>query len=200
MLAFSTVFALPFFVLAVAPQLVSRLPRAGGWMNSIKVAMGFLEVAAAMKFISNVDLIWKWGIFTRSFVLAIWIAIGIILAVYLLGKFQLSHDSKPERIGAIRLTCGDTQPLDKLLPAYRAVWREPPLAAIVSPAKRRRTRSRSAAVPGRSTSGSKITTRPRSPRQKLKTSTYFSISLAIPARIAAGWKPIFLLRRTSRRK
>jgi thiol:disulfide interchange protein DsbD len=104
MLAFSSVFALPFFVLAVAPQLVSRLPRAGGWMNSIKVTMGFLEVAAAMKFISNVDLIWKWGIFTRSFVLAVWIAIGIILSVYLLGKFQLSHDSKPERLGAFRLS------------------------------------------------------------------------------------------------
>lgn len=104
MLAFSTVFALPFFVLAMAPQLVSRLPRAGGWMNSIKVSMGFLEVAAAMKFISNVDLIWKWQIFTRTFVLAVWIAIGIILAVYLLGKFQLSHDSKPERLGAFRLS------------------------------------------------------------------------------------------------
>ena len=103
MLAFSTVFALPFFALALAPQYVASLPRAGGWMNSIKVAMGFLEVAAAMKFISNVDLIWKWGIFTRSVVLAIWIAIGIILAFYLLGKFQLPHDSKPERIGAIRL-------------------------------------------------------------------------------------------------
>jgi thiol:disulfide interchange protein DsbD len=103
MLAFSTVFALPFFVLALAPQLVSQLPRAGGWMNSVKVAMGFLEVAAAMKFISNVDLIWKWGIFTRSFVLAIWIAIGAILAVYLLGKFQLFHDTKPEKIGALRL-------------------------------------------------------------------------------------------------
>ncbi len=103
MLAFSTVFALPFFVLALAPQLVSQLPRAGGWMNSVKVAMGFLEVAAAMKFISNVDLIWKWGIFTRSFVLAIWIAIGIILAIYLLGKFQLFHDTKPEKIGALRL-------------------------------------------------------------------------------------------------
>jgi thiol:disulfide interchange protein DsbD len=103
MLAFSTVFALPFFVLALAPQYVSSLPRAGGWMNSIKVAMGFLEVAAAMKFISNVDLIWKWGIFTRPIVLAIWIAIGIILAIYLLGKFQLPHDSKPERIGAFRL-------------------------------------------------------------------------------------------------
>ncbi len=103
MLAFSSVFALPFFVLALAPQLVSTLPRAGGWMNSIKVAMGFLEVAAAMKFISNVDLIWKWGIFTRTFVLAVWIAIGIILAIYLLGKFQLPHDSKPERIGAMRV-------------------------------------------------------------------------------------------------
>ena len=103
MLAYSTIFALPFFVLALAPQLVAQLPRAGGWMNSVKVAMGFLEVAAAMKFISNVDLIWRWGIFTRSAVLAIWIALGIILAVYLLGKFQLSHDSKPERIGAFRL-------------------------------------------------------------------------------------------------
>jgi thiol:disulfide interchange protein len=103
MLAFSTVFALPFFVLALLPQYVSSLPRAGGWMNSVKVAMGFLEVAAAMKFLSNVDLIWKWGIFTRPVVLAIWIAIFAVLAVYLLGKFQLPHDSKPERIGAFRL-------------------------------------------------------------------------------------------------
>jgi thiol:disulfide interchange protein DsbD len=103
MLAFSTVFAIPFFILALVPQWVSQLPRAGGWMNSVKVAMGFLEVAAAMKFISNVDLVWKWGIFTRDVVLAIWIAIGIILSLYLLGKFQLSHDSKPERIGAMRL-------------------------------------------------------------------------------------------------
>ena len=103
MLAFSTVFALPFFVLALVPQYMSSLPRAGGWMNSVKVSMGFLEVAAAMKFISNVDLIWHWGIFTRPVVLAIWIALGVILAVYLLGKFQLFHDSKTERIGAFRL-------------------------------------------------------------------------------------------------
>jgi thiol:disulfide interchange protein DsbD len=103
MLAYSAVFALPVFLLALLPQFVAQLPRAGGWMNSVKVAMGFLEVAAAMKFISNVDLVWKWGIFTRNAVLAIWIAIGVILSLYLLGKFQLSHDSKPERIGAIRL-------------------------------------------------------------------------------------------------
>ena len=104
MLAFSSVFALPFFVLALVPQYISQLPRAGGWMNSVKVAMGFLEVAAAMKFLSNVDLVWKWGVFTRDVVLAVWIAIGVVLAFYLLGKFQLSHDSKPERIGAFRLT------------------------------------------------------------------------------------------------
>ena len=103
MLAFSTVFALPFFVLALAPQMLAQLPRAGGWMNSVKVAMGFLEVAAAMKFISNVDLVWKWGIFTRDVVLAVWIAIGIVLSIYLLGKFQLAHDSKPERLGAFRM-------------------------------------------------------------------------------------------------
>ena len=103
MLAFSAVFALPFFVLALVPQYISQLPRAGGWMNSVKVAMGFLEVAASMKFLSNVDLVWKWGIFTRDVVLAVWIAIGVVLAFYLLGKFQLSHDSKPERIGAFRL-------------------------------------------------------------------------------------------------
>jgi thiol:disulfide interchange protein len=103
MLAFSTVFAIPFFILALVPQWISQLPRAGSWMSSVKVTMGFLEVAAAMKFISNVDLVWKWGIFTRTAVLAIWIAIGITLALYLLGKFQLKHDSKPERIGSIRL-------------------------------------------------------------------------------------------------
>ncbi|MGH9820622.1 MAG: protein-disulfide reductase DsbD family protein, partial [Pyrinomonadaceae bacterium] len=103
MLAFSTVFALPFFILALMPQLISQLPRAGGWMNSVKVAMGFLEVAAAMKFLSNVDLVWKWGIFTRDVVLAIWIAIGVVLSLYLLGKFQLAHDSKPERLGAFRM-------------------------------------------------------------------------------------------------
>jgi thiol:disulfide interchange protein DsbD len=103
MLAFSTVFALPFFILALVPQWVSQLPRAGGWMNSVKVAMGFLEVAASMKFISNVDLVWKWGVFTRDVVLAVWIAIGVVLSLYLLGKFQLSHDTKPERLGAFRM-------------------------------------------------------------------------------------------------
>ena len=103
MVAFSSVFALPFFVLALVPQLVSKLPRSGGWLNAVKVSMGFLEVAAAMKFISNVDLVWGWGIFTRDAVLATWIALGILLCLYLLGTFRLPHDSPTDRIGAWRL-------------------------------------------------------------------------------------------------
>ena len=73
MLAFSTVFALPFFVLALMPQLMASLPKSGGWMNSVKVLMAFLEVAAAMKFLANVDLVWGWGIFTHDVVLASWV-------------------------------------------------------------------------------------------------------------------------------
>jgi thiol:disulfide interchange protein DsbD len=103
MFAFSAVFALPFFVLALAPQFVSQMPKAGGWMNSVKVTMGFLEIAAAMKFISNIDVVWKVGFFTRDVVLAVWVSIGAILTVYLLGWFQLHHDSKAEKVGSFRL-------------------------------------------------------------------------------------------------
>jgi thiol:disulfide interchange protein DsbD len=103
MLAFSTVFALPFFVLALLPQFMSHLPRAGGWLNAVKVSMGFLEIAAAMKFVSNVDLVWGWNIFTREVVLATWVALGVLLCLYLLGNFRLTHDSATERIGPWRL-------------------------------------------------------------------------------------------------
>ena len=103
MLAFSTVFALPFFILALAPQLMAQLPRAGGWLNSVKVVMGLLEVAAALKFLSNADLVWRWGIFTREVVLACWIAVALLIGLYLLGKFQLTHDSPTPRIGVTRL-------------------------------------------------------------------------------------------------
>lgn len=103
MLAFSTIFAMPFFVLALAPQLLSQLPRSGGWLNSVKVIMGFLEIAAAMKFLSNADLIWHWGIFSREVVLAVWVAIGILAVLYLLGKFQMPHDSPVTSVAAPRM-------------------------------------------------------------------------------------------------
>ena len=103
MLGFSVVFAAPFFVLALVPRLLVSLPKSGGWLNSVKVTMGFLEVAAAMKFISNVDLVWHWGIFTREVVLAIWIATAVLATVYLLGKFRLPHDSPIESLGVLRM-------------------------------------------------------------------------------------------------
>lgn len=103
MLAFSSVFALPFFVLAVAPQLMQSLPRSGSWMNSVKVVMGFLEIGAALKFISNVDLVWGWDIFTREVVIAGWIALSVLSFLYLLGVFRFSHDSEDRTIGLVRV-------------------------------------------------------------------------------------------------
>jgi len=103
MLAFSTAFALPFFLLALFPQYLRSLPSSGGWLNSVKVVMGFLELAAAFKFLSNADLVWRWNTVSRTLVLAGWIAIAIITTIYLLGKFQLPHDSPVERLGVARM-------------------------------------------------------------------------------------------------
>lgn len=103
MLAFSSVFALPFFVLALAPRLMQSLPRAGSWMNSVKVVMGFLEIGAALKFLSNVDLVWGWGIFTREVVISGWIALSLLIFLYLLGVFRFSHDSENTKIGLVRV-------------------------------------------------------------------------------------------------
>lgn len=114
MLVFSTVFALPFFVLATVPRLLHSLPRSGGWLNSVKVVMGFLEVAAAMKFLSNVDLVWGAGlnesgvlnygkIFTRELVLIIWVVIGLGICAYVLGFFKFRHDSPVKKITALRV-------------------------------------------------------------------------------------------------
>jgi thiol:disulfide interchange protein len=86
LLAYSATFALPFVALAMAPQLVSQLPRSGPWLARVKVVMGFLEIAAAMKFLSNADLVWSWGVFTRAVVLIAWIATAVLLAGYLLGR------------------------------------------------------------------------------------------------------------------
>ena len=86
LLAYSATFALPFVALAMAPQLVSQLPRSGPWLARVKVVMGFLEIAAAMKFLSNADLVWSWGIFTRGVVLIAWIATALGLVAYLLAR------------------------------------------------------------------------------------------------------------------
>lgn len=103
MICFSTVFALPFFLLALAPQWMARLPRAGSWMNSVKVVMGLLEIAAAMKFLSNADLIWGWEVFTRDVVLSVWVATGVLTVFYLLGIFRLGQEAPPQGISAPRM-------------------------------------------------------------------------------------------------
>ncbi len=115
MLAFSTVFALPFFVLALAPQLVSQLPKSGSWLNSVKVVMGFLEIAAALKFLSNVDLVWSsvyktsadvlnYGtIFSREVVLVLWVLIAIAIGLYILGVFKFKLDSPIKKITPLRI-------------------------------------------------------------------------------------------------
>jgi len=102
MAAFSAVFSFPFFLLALFPALLKSMPKSGGWLNSVKIVMGFLELAAAIKFISNADLVWQWGVLTREMFLAIWISIATITALYLLGRIQFPHDSPVERISPIR--------------------------------------------------------------------------------------------------
>jgi len=103
MLSFSTAFALPFFLLALFPKWLQSLPRSGGWLNSVKVVMGFLELGAAFKFLSNVDLVWGWNTVSRNLVIAAWIAISIVTAIYLLGKIQLPHDSPLQRLSVVRM-------------------------------------------------------------------------------------------------
>ena len=85
LLTFSAVFALPFLVLALVPEALGRLPRSGEWMVTMKGVLAFLELAAAMKFLSNADLVQGWNIFTRNVVLLSWVAIGCALMLYLLG-------------------------------------------------------------------------------------------------------------------
>ncbi|MFN0108433.1 MAG: protein-disulfide reductase DsbD family protein [Blastocatellia bacterium] len=106
MVAFATAFALPFFLFALFPQWLQSLPKSGGWLNSVKVVMGFLELGAAFKFLSNVDLVWGWQTISRPLVLSAWIAIALAAALYLLGKIQLPHDSPVERLGVFRMLMG----------------------------------------------------------------------------------------------
>jgi thiol:disulfide interchange protein DsbD len=102
LLVFSSVFALPFVLLAWAPQAVAALPRSGAWLLSVKATMGLLELAAALKFLSNVDLVWGWGIFTRDVVIALWIVIGAVLVIYLAGGLRLGHAPRLSRPGVPR--------------------------------------------------------------------------------------------------
>ena len=104
MLAFSIAFALPFTVLAFFPSLLKKFKKSGGsWLNSVKVVLGFVEVALGLKFLSVADQTYHWGILDREVYLAIWIAVFTLLGLYLLGKIRFAHDEPLEYLKVPRL-------------------------------------------------------------------------------------------------
>ncbi|MFL0352797.1 protein-disulfide reductase DsbD family protein [Xanthomarina sp. GH4-25] len=103
MLGFSSAIALPFGLFAFFPSWLNSLPKSGGWLNTVKVVLGFLELAFAFKFLSMIDLVLEWHFLEREVFLAIWIAIFGTLGLYLLGKIKLPHDSPLEHISVGRL-------------------------------------------------------------------------------------------------
>lgn len=94
MLGFSISLAIPFALFAMFPSLLKSLPKSGGWLNSVKVVLGFLELALALKFLSNVDLAYHWNWFDREVFLSLWIVIFGLMGLYLIGKIKFSHDSE----------------------------------------------------------------------------------------------------------
>lgn len=103
MLGFSVALAIPFMIFALFPSWLKEMPKSGGWLNTVKVSLGFLELALAFKFLSNVDLAYHWGILDREVFLAIWIVIFGLFGIYLLGKLKFAHDSDVKFISVPRL-------------------------------------------------------------------------------------------------
>jgi thiol:disulfide interchange protein DsbD len=103
MLGFGVGLALPFSLFAFFPSMLQSLPKSGGWLNSVKVSFGFIELALALKFLSNVDLIYHWRLLDRDVFLVLWIIIFVLLGIYLLGKLKFSHDSDLPYVSVPRL-------------------------------------------------------------------------------------------------
>lgn len=103
MTGFSLALAIPFSLFAIFPSWLNSLPKSGGWLNSVKVVLGFLELALALKFLSNVDLAYHWNILDREVYLVFWITIFTLLGFYLLGKLKFAHDSELEYVSVPRL-------------------------------------------------------------------------------------------------
>ena len=103
MIGFGTALALPFTLFALFPSWLNSLPKSGGWLNTVKVVLGFLEVALALKFLSNADLVEHWGILKREIFLGIWLIVFAGLALYLFGKIKFPHDSPIKKLNKGRL-------------------------------------------------------------------------------------------------
>ena len=124
MLAFSIAFALPFALLAFFPSVLKKLPKSGGWLNSVKVVLGFVEVALGLKFLSVADQTYHWHLLDREVYLAIWIVCFSLLGLYLLGKIRFKHDSPLEYIsvGLLALVIADFAFVVYLIPG---MWGAP---------------------------------------------------------------------------
>lgn len=103
MIGFALALALPFSLFAIFPNMLQNMPKSGGWLNSVKVVLGFLELALSLKFLSVADLAYGWGILDRETFLALWIIIFALLGFYLLGKIRLPHDTPLEKVSVSRL-------------------------------------------------------------------------------------------------
>lgn len=103
MSGFAIALALPFALFAAFPGWLNSMPKSGGWLNSVKVCLGFLELALALKFLSNVDLAYHWDFLKREIFIAFWVVIFTLMGVYLLGRMKFSHDSDIPHIGVGRL-------------------------------------------------------------------------------------------------
>lgn len=103
MLGFSAAFASPFILFAMFPGYLESLPKSGAWMNVVKVVLGFIILAASIKFLANADIVWQWGIISRPLGIAIWITLFFLTGLYLVGTFSLHGDQKPESITTGRL-------------------------------------------------------------------------------------------------
>ncbi len=106
MLAFSTAFSLPFFLLALFPSYLSKLPKSGTWMNTVKVFMGFFELAFAVKFLSNIDVVYQWGLITKPVALGIWFTLAVLAGTYLLGWLKLGNEEAKPKVGFLRMGFG----------------------------------------------------------------------------------------------
>lgn len=108
MFGFSLALALPFFLFALFPSWLTSLPKSGGWLNTVKVVLGFIELIFALKFLSNADLVPQWGLLKREVFLVIWIALLLGLAAYLFGLIKFPHDSPVKKLGLPRIGLGLT--------------------------------------------------------------------------------------------
>ncbi|RBL92700.1 protein-disulfide reductase DsbD family protein [Chitinophaga flava] len=103
MFGFSLALAIPFSLFALFPSLLNKIGKSGGWLNAVKVTLGFVELALALKFLSNVDMAYHWNLLDREIFLALWIAIFALLTLYLIGKLKFSHDSDVPFLSVTRL-------------------------------------------------------------------------------------------------